>query len=566
MMNIFRKFQFHNIGTPVNNFNRCLRLKNSQRINFSSEPSYAVKTPKKIADIFTKRPASCYTIQETASVYDAISHLVQNNLGSSLTIDSNGEITGVFTARDLLKQLHQHGLDNQGQPKAMSLEVKDVRTRREKMIFCTPSDTVRHCRETMTQCRIRNLPVIDNGVVLGIVTMKDLADSAFDKSIIGGKEGFIKNVIGRRGIPEGTVLNQVMQDSLANTKVLPQLQVATGIAELTHPFKFPNGVAGSRRAYGPNDYCDDLSLCEDAHFVSSVKGPLKQSGVGKDPTQTYICVADGVGSWRSYGVDPREYSHTLVRNAQTVVEEDEQRRVNQRSFLDSVEPIHPYDVLVKAWHATGGEGWSGGVTGSCCICLAMVDPVSNQLFYSNVGDCGLMVLRHIDSQVAGYMRERRQPRHLRKSDLRLAYLSQQQIKSFNHPYQLGFSDIPDHPGQFETPSDADTASIPVMAGDVVIMATDGLFDNMEIDEIVSEVITWELEHIPPNSKEPTLADQTRAVQALADRLTKKARELSLDTSRDSPFALLAKDNDILWSGGMPDDCTVAVLRLTNAPE
>lgn len=525
-----------------------------------------MKLSKKIQDILTSRPASCYTIKETASVHEAISHLVQNNLGSSLTIDSTGKITGVFTARDLLKKMHQHGIDTQGQPKALSIPLKEVYTRREKMIFCTPSDTVRHCRETMAQCRIRNLPVIDNGVVLGIITMKDLADSAFDMSMIGGKEGFIKNVIGRRGLPEGTVLNPVAKDALT-TKTLPQLQVATGIAELTHPFKFSGGVAGSRRAYGPNDYCSDLSLCEDAHFVATVKGPLKQESVtGQEPTHTYVCVTDGVGSWRSYGVDPREYSHTLVRNAQLTVEEDEARRVSQRSFRDSIEPIHPYDVLVKAWHATGGEGWSGGVTGSCTICLAMVDPVSNQLFYTNVGDCGLMVLRHIDSEVAGYMRERRQPRHLRKSDLRLAYLSQQQIKSFNHPYQLGFSDIPEHKGQFETPADADTASIPVMAGDVVIMATDGLFDNMEIDEIVSEVITWELEYIPPNSKEPSLADQKKAVQALADRLTRKARELSLDTSRDSPFALLAKDNDILWSGGMPDDTTVAVLRLTTVSE
>lgn len=45
---------------------------------------------------------------------------------------------------------------------------------------------------------------------------------------------------------------------------------------------------------------------------------------------------------------------------------------------------------------------------------------------------------------------------------------------------------------------------------------------------------------------------------LADRIAKRAQELSLDKSVDSPFALLAKDNDIMWGGGRPDDITVVV--------
>jgi hypothetical protein len=50
---------------------------------------------------------------------------------------------------------------------------------------------------------------------------------------------------------------------------------------------------------------------------------------------------------------------------------------------------------------------------------------------------------------------------------------------------------------------------------------------------------------------------------LAQTLTLRARELSLDSSKDSPFALLAKENDIMWGGGMPDDTTVIVLRVVN---
>ena len=112
---------------------------------------------------------------------------------------------------------------------------------------------------------------------------------------------------------------------------------------------------------------------------------------------------------------------------------------------DSVQqPIHPLDVVIDAWNQTCQEK----ITGSCTICVATLDAKSYQLLYTNLGDCGLMVLRHIDSEIAGYMRERNTPRHMRTHDLRIAYLSQQQLRSFNLPYQLGFSDLPQHPGAF----------------------------------------------------------------------------------------------------------------------
>jgi hypothetical protein len=82
--------------------------------------------------------------------------------------------------------------------------------------------------------------------------------------------------------------------------------------------------------------------------------------------------------------------------------------------------------------------------------VATLDNKLNQLSYSNLGDGGLVVMRHIDSETVGYMREKI-PRHLRKHDLRVAYLAQQQLRSFNLPYQLGFSDIPQFKGSFETP-------------------------------------------------------------------------------------------------------------------
>ena len=53
-------------------------------------------------------------------------------------------------------------------------------------------------------------------------------------------------------------------------------------------------------------------------------------------------------------------------------------------------------------------------------------------------------------------------------------------------------------------------------------------------------------------------------EELACRLAERARELSLDDAVDSPFAILAKENDIMWGGGMPDDITVVAARVYEA--
>ena len=100
---------------------------------------------------------------------------------------------------------------------------------------------------------------------------------------------------------------------------------------------------------------------------------------------------------------------------------------------------------------------------------------------------------------------------------------------------------------------------------LVILGTDGLFDNVDLNEIVDEVSLWEEKWFPRSERGETLGTPhskgPQAVNALAKQLVEKARELSLDTKRDSPFAVLAKENDIMWGGGMPDDTTVVVMRI-----
>lgn len=216
------------------------------------------------------------------------------------------------------------------------------------------------------------------------------------------------------------------------------------------------------------------------------------------------------------------------------------------------------------------------IIGSSTACVGLFDSVHHQLHFSNIGDSGIIVLRHIDSDVASTLqRNRGTPRLERKSDLRIAFVSQQQLKAFNHPYQMGWTgeEIVEKNSSFKQASDSCTSSVHILRGDIIIMATDGLFDNVDIDDITKIAFEWEQQNgmidiggISGRDKRwasgGSLTDvSAQSIPKLADILCQKARENSLDNTIDSPFALLAKENDIMWSGGMPDDCTVLAMHV-----
>ncbi|CAM9704782.1 unnamed protein product, partial [Phaeothamnion confervicola] len=389
----------------------------------------------------------------------------------------------------------------------------------------------------------RDRRVKQDDQIAGIININDISDYSFSTEELGGKKAYIKNVSERKGLPAGVSLGVSPQQALQDQHISASL----GAAALPHPFKRPGAVSASRRDHCHLEIATDPTLSEDAHFMLSVSWPTHFTD-----TVHYVGVADGVGSWRALGVDPREFSHRLMHWAQ-------QYMLSTAPGPGDAElkpPPKPHQVLSAAWEMTVGEK----VIGSSTACVATLDYELDQLTFSNIGDNGVVVLRHIDSDVAGYMREKQTPRHLRRSDLRLAFISQQQLRSFNLPYQFGYTNVPADQGNFETPRDAVNTSVPVAPGDIIVIATDGLYDNMELDELCSLALDWEYKWFggPMRGLEE---HNNAAVTDLAEILAKRARELSLDSTRDSPFALLAKENDIMWGGGMPDDVTVVCLRV-----
>jgi len=528
-------------------------------------------------------------IREDTKIREAIKISIEGGLSGMMVIEAttednrdlynediqNQRVVGLFTSRDILRMMAASLKEGISDEEIMDRLIGDYMTPISQVIYGRPSETIGMCRSLMGKLGIKCLPILsDEGKVEGLVTSRDMNDFGLSASDKGGKKAYLNDISERVGLSSDTSMAEpptYMHAHLA----LQQKPLATnvGMAELPHPYKTHDGVGHSRRDHGPQDLATDLTLSEDAHFSIRVNLEDETDHVLRDVT--YFGVADGVGSWRQYGVDPRLFSHKLMEECENILLEACHRH-KDLGGAKFRRVIPPGDILAQAYERVKAEN----IVGSSTACVALFDCVRHQLHFSNLGDSGIIVLRHIDSDVAGTLkRDRITPRAERTSDLRVAFISQQQLFSFNHPYQLGWIGKEvgkDEVTSFKKARDSCTTSIHIRRGDIIIMATDGLFDNVDIDDVVKIALKWEQgaglikgNDIAERDKrwangESLSIKSAEKVEDLAKELCDIARENSLDSTKDSPFAMLAKDNDIMWSGGMPDDCTVIVAHVVGA--
>ncbi|KAL7549377.1 hypothetical protein ACHAWF_012647 [Thalassiosira exigua] len=486
------------------------------------------------------------------------------------TAEPRQKCVGLITSRDILRMMSEGIKSGWSAEEVLSERISAKMTPIEQVIYGRPDETIGQCRAIMAKLGIKCLPILSDGRVEGILTGRDMSDFYFDAKDRGGKSNYLRDVSERVGLTADTSMADpptFVRQHLALRHA--PLFLNAGVAEYPHPFKTADGIGSSRRNFGPQDLASDPDLSEDAHFVSEVE-LLDESGTNMQKL-LYMGVADGVGSWREYGVDPRAFSHKLMGESENILRDASSSCATQGGE-QNCGMIPPAELLARSYD----RAKEANVIGSSTACVALFDSVHHQLHFSNIGDSGIVVLRHIDSDVASALqRNRTAPRTERKSDLRIAFVSQQQLKSFNHPFQLGWTgeEIVEKDSSFKQASESCTSSVHILRGDIIIMATDGLFDNVDIDDITEIALQWELEsgfidgggakgRSKRWSKGDSLTDlSARSIPKLAEMLCQKARENSLDNTIDSPFALLAKENDIMWSGGMPDDCTVIAMHV-----
>ncbi|KAJ7561700.1 hypothetical protein O6H91_03G038200 [Diphasiastrum complanatum] len=341
----------------------------------------------------------------------------------------------------------------------------------------------------------------------------DVAGTRLDNAVSDGdsKHAFGKEVekdkctsstnmdVGRAGSQEGTICQSVLGEH-GDEKTQAQekmLQLSSGAAMLPHPNKVATGG-------------------EDAFFIEG---------------SSWVGIADGVGAWTFSGIDSGHYARELMWNCAEIA----------RGYLGKP---NPKAVLEKAFRKTKATGSSTTLIAalykqvcSCCIgwqilrerdlvktrqegLLKQVQAYSfnKTLFAVNVGDSGFLLIRSKEVVAKSIPMQH----------------------AFNFPYQIGL--------QSDHPSVGEPYELPVSEGDVLVLGTDGLFDNLFENEIVKIVIA-NLQ----SGGGPELA---------AKMLVQSAQILAARQEGRTPFAEAAAAARINYLGGKLDDVTAIVSYVT----
>jgi CBS domain-containing protein len=119
-----------------------------------------------------KTDTRIYTVPSTATVFDALQVMCEGNTGAVL-VNENEKIVGIFTERDYARDGEVKGRS------ARDTIVTDVMTK--QMVLIKPETTLEECVELMGRYHVRHLPVLEKEHVVGIVSIRRLAEALIEQ-------------------------------------------------------------------------------------------------------------------------------------------------------------------------------------------------------------------------------------------------------------------------------------------------------------------------------------------------------------------------------------------------
>ncbi|SJX60148.1 related to PTC7-type 2C protein phosphatase [Sporisorium reilianum f. sp. reilianum] len=247
-----------------------------------------------------------------------------------------------------------------------------------------------------------------------------------------------------------------------------------------------------------------------------------------------IGVADGVGGWTENGIDPSLFSQALMFYA-------------SRSAAKPEEAAAPNRILAEAFEHVLKEPLV--VAGSATACILTLKSSDGTLRSANLGDSGFVILRQGTGKQGVF------------------YASPPQQLGFNTPLQL--AKLPKEWIQegsiSNTPKDAAAWECTLQHGDLIIVGTDGLFDNVDAKIEIPQFAKFikEKHHAlyaarhaadaAGEAKHDSLAEDREFVQVLATNLVEYAKICQNTTTKQSPFEREAARYGIHFPGGKVDD-------------
>jgi CBS domain-containing protein len=118
----------------------------------------------RLAEILEEKGGHVLEIDAGASVFEAVRQMVEHNVGS-LLVTEGGEVAGIVTERDYLRRVTLEGRTEES-------PVGEIMS--SPLVVATVDTTIDECMALMTDRRIRHVPVVQDGEVVGLVSIGDL--------------------------------------------------------------------------------------------------------------------------------------------------------------------------------------------------------------------------------------------------------------------------------------------------------------------------------------------------------------------------------------------------------
>ena len=138
----------------------------------------------RISDILREKGGTVVTIEVDKTVHDAISKLNAHGIGALIVTGERGEIAGIITERDVLRECGERcsHLTQSSEPgaEACTAMVRDAMTK--DLVIGVPNDDLTYVMGIMSNNRVRHLPVVDEGKLIGIISIGDVVNAHVDET------------------------------------------------------------------------------------------------------------------------------------------------------------------------------------------------------------------------------------------------------------------------------------------------------------------------------------------------------------------------------------------------
>jgi CBS domain-containing protein len=128
----------------------------------------------KVKDILSEKGGAVYTIGPERFISEAVQELHKRNIGALLVVDETGAILGIVTERDILRVCESQA------HRLAEIPIREEMT--TDLLIALPDDDLNYVSSVMTQKRIRHVPVVAEGRLVGVVSIGDVLKARLDEA------------------------------------------------------------------------------------------------------------------------------------------------------------------------------------------------------------------------------------------------------------------------------------------------------------------------------------------------------------------------------------------------